>query len=159
MEIRKATEKDIPGMIGLWVCLIGNPRFNPYLKRYGLKKNCVQLYRKFLKSRIRARNAAVFVAEAKGELVGEIIVSIEKHPPVYVIDREGSVNELFVKAGYRGKGIGTKLLTKALEWCKARKLREFGLTVHVCNKKARSVYRKFGLEEVSLKMDKIIAYK
>lgn len=161
IKIRRARKEDIPCIAKHWVSLMKShaPRDE---KMYQLKPDYVERYEKFLKKRMRARNAAVFVAELKGKsklkgkLIGHAMVSVGKLPPIYLIDREGYVDEIFVKPEYRGKGVGTSLLATVEDWCRRKRLRYLGLTVHVKNREAFAAYRNFGLREHRFKMSKSI---
>jgi len=153
--IRKAEAKDVPEIVENWKELIqGNVRYERVLCR--LVPDNVQIYRKYLRKQIAARKARVFVADADGKIIGHVMVEVKKIPPCYEIGNEAYVGELFVKGKFRGKKIGTRLLGAAEEWAKKRGVRQFSLTVHVKNGRAKRVYKSFGLREFNFKLVKII---
>jgi GNAT superfamily N-acetyltransferase len=151
--IRRASKRDAPEIIRLWVYLMNyHKRFGRKVYRY--KKNCVSLYRKYLMGRLHSRNAAVFIAELDGEIIGHVMTSIKKVPPVYLVDKEGYVDEIFVKEGQRGKGIAGLLLGAAEGWCMKKKLQKMSVGLNVKNTQALAAYKKFGFSDYHLSMRK-----
>ena len=55
-----------------------------------------------------------------------------------------------VVESHRGKGLGTKLLTKALEHCPQSHIKKVELVVYEKNYPALSLYRKLGFREVGI---------
>jgi ribosomal-protein-alanine N-acetyltransferase len=84
------------------------------------------------------------------------MVQVNKVPPIYLHDKEAYVCEIIVEDDYRGKGIGTSLLEEVEAWARKKKMYSIGLTVHIANPEALSVYSEFGLKEHHLKMAKIV---
>ena len=156
--IRKAVKKDIPRIIELWKVLrdyhVRHLGYNDEICRH--RKNAVSIYKRHVTQKIRARNYAIFVAESDGKVVGHTIVRISKSPPIYVYNRKVYVDELVVDKKYRGKGVGKKLLKQAEKWGKKKGLSLFSLHVAIKNKNAISLYKKFGLKEHHITMNKKI---
>lgn len=156
--IRKATLDDVPQLMRLWKGLMAY-----HDRRYGYgrgifeyRPNKVAIYLKFLKKQLRRRNAAVFVAELDGKVVGDIMVQVNKLPRLFVHDKEAYIGEIVVDGRHRGKGIGTMLLKEGERWAKKKKMYSIALTVHTANQDALSVYRKSGFKGHHLKMAKIV---
>lgn len=61
-----------------------------------------------------------WIAERAGEPVGQVWLQvIEKMPnPVVEPERHAYITNLYVREGERGQGTGTRLLARALEWCR-----------------------------------------
>lgn len=59
----------------------------------------------------------------------------------------GEIHELFVHPKYRGHGIGSALLNRAIEYARRRARRLMGLWVGVENLHAKEFYRKRGFRE------------
>lgn len=59
---------------------------------------------------------------------------------------------------YQGKGIGTEMMKRLIKKAKNEKIKEIFLTTRVDNKKARSLYRKFGFKEESILKDEVEWY-
>jgi RimJ/RimL family protein N-acetyltransferase len=79
------------------------------------------------------------VALAAGEVVGL----------VFVIESSFGFGEIgmMVAAEWRGRGVGTALVTAAIEWAQARGLHKLTLSVFPHNEAAIRLYRKFGFAE------------
>lgn len=60
---------------------------------------------------------------------------------------EAEIINLAVHPGYRRKGLGRKLVSRALEFCKMAGVKNFYLEVRPSNIPALSIYRHFGFKE------------
>lgn len=154
-SIRKATFSDANEIAVNWKEMMAfhypyNPRANV------LKKDARARYVRFLKKNMKSTKAAVFVAIAEGKILGHAMVEKKKLPPIYELDTEAYVDELYIRKPYRGKGIGTRLLSECEEWARGMKCDYLGLSSHVKNKNAIGVYRDFGLFEHHFKMIKFL---
>ncbi|MEW6749064.1 MAG: GNAT family N-acetyltransferase [Candidatus Micrarchaeota archaeon] len=158
MIIRKATEKDIPRIKELWDSLIEYHRkhFGYGSGIFQYKKDKDAIYLRFLKKQVRRRNAAIFVAEKEGKIVGHVMVEVGAIPPIYVHRKQAYICEIVVDEKHRGKGIGTALLEDAGLWAKKKGLYSISLMVHTGNKHAFSTYKSCGFEENHLKMVKTV---
>lgn len=158
IAVRKAVKEDVPRIKELWDSLVA---YHKQHCGYGhgifeYRKDKDARYLRFLKKQIRRRNAAVFVAEVDGKIVGHVMVETQNKPPIYVNDKQAYVCEIVVDKRYRGRGIGKALMEKAEWWAKKKGMYSIGLVVHVKNKAAYSVYTKSGFREHHLKMAKKI---
>jgi len=87
-----------------------------------------------------------FVAEENNEIIGFAIGRI-KEKDHKVIDREGYLEEFFVKEPMRGKGIGTKLFDRIVEEFKIKGCKSIGTDAYATNTKALDYYKKLGFNE------------
>lgn len=80
-----------------------------------------------------------FVAEAAGDPVGSLSVFEER----------GGVGEIgmMVAAGWRRRGVGTKLMQAAVEYARDHGMHKLSLGVWPHNEPAIALYRKFGFVE------------
>lgn len=158
MKIRKATLNDVPRIVELWVEFFEehNRLYTRDDPIYQARKNKSQIYKECLTKNIRRRNAAVFVADKSGDLVGYLVVEQQRLAPFQIHDKEAYVSELFVEKKSRREGIGTMLLDAANSWAKEKDLFSIGLIVNTKNKKAYSAYLKNGFKGFNLKMSKIV---
>ncbi len=78
-----------------------------------------------------------FVVEQKGEIIGTLGILRQ--------GGDAKIRRIYVKKSERGKNIGTKLMKKALQYCKRRSKRIF-LTTYP-EMKAKRFYEKFGFRE------------
>ena len=98
--------------------------------------------RRYLRAIRRYPNAAVFVAEDDGLIVGRLSVARDQHPASRHVADLG----LMVAASHRRRGIGTALLAAAVGWGHEVGVRKLELHVFPWNEPAIKLYEKFGFE-------------
>jgi RimJ/RimL family protein N-acetyltransferase len=98
--------------------------------------------RRYLKAVARYPHAAVFVAEAAGEIVGRLSLARDTHPASAHVADLG----LMVASGWRRRGIGTALLDAAVDWAREVGVRKLELHVFPWNEPAIRLYERFGFE-------------
>jgi GNAT superfamily N-acetyltransferase len=84
-----------------------------------------------------------WVAESDSELMGALWLQlVEKIPnPRSEAEHHAYITNFYVQETARGKGIGSRLLTTALEWCKGRDVHAVILWP---TEKSRSLYERYG---------------
>jgi RimJ/RimL family protein N-acetyltransferase len=98
--------------------------------------------RRYLRSVLRHPDAAVFVAEADGRVVGRLSLSRDPHPASRHVADVG----LMVDAAHRGRGIGKRLLEEAVAWSRRSGVTKLELHVFPWNEAALGLYESFGFE-------------
>jgi len=98
--------------------------------------------RRYLRALRRYPDAAVFVAEEDGEIVGRLSLSRDQHPASRHVADLG----LMVAESHRRRGVGTELLGAAVEWARGAGVRKLELHVFPWNEPAIALYEKFGFE-------------
>jgi RimJ/RimL family protein N-acetyltransferase len=98
--------------------------------------------RRYLKATRRHPDAAVFVAEENGDVVGRLSVLRDAHPA------SGHVADLglMVARDHRRQGIGLALMHAAEAWARRAGVRKLELHVFPHNVAAISLYEKLGYE-------------
>jgi len=98
--------------------------------------------RRYLKAAQTHRDAAVFVAEEDGLVLGRLSLARDPHPASRHVADLG----LMVAAGARRRGIGRMLLTEGVEWARTHAVRKLELHVFPWNEPALRLYDSFGFE-------------
>jgi RimJ/RimL family protein N-acetyltransferase len=98
--------------------------------------------RRYLRAIRRYPNAAVFVAEDDGAIVGRLSISRDQHPASRHVADLG----LMVAESHRRQGVGTELLRAAVDWARHGGVRKIELHVFPWNTGAIALYEKFGFE-------------
>jgi RimJ/RimL family protein N-acetyltransferase len=96
--------------------------------------------RRYLRAIRRYPNAAVFVAEDEGVIVGRLSIARDQHPASRHVADLG----LMVAASHRRRGIGTALLEAAVRWSRDVGVRKLELHVFPWNTGAIALYERFG---------------
>jgi putative acetyltransferase len=103
--------------------------------------------RRYVKAVRRSNDAALFVAEDGGRIVGRLSLARDPHPASRHVADLG----LMVALDHRRRGIGTALLEQALEWGRRVGVRKLELHVFPWNAAAIALYESFGFEREGLR--------
>ena len=137
MIVRKAEANDAEGLTELGTAVGSEPE--GWLVTTNGWRN-VSDERRYLRAIRRYPNAAVFVAEDKGVIVGRLSIARDQHPASRHVADLG----LMVAASHRRQGIGTRLLEAALDWARHSGVRKIELHVFPWNTGAIALYERFG---------------
>ena len=99
--------------------------------------------RRYLRAIRRYPNAAVFVAEDGGTIVGRLSIARDQHPASRHVADLG----LMVARSHRRQGIGTALLQAAVDWARKAGVTKLELHVFPWNTAAIALYEQFGFEQ------------
>ena len=137
MIIRRAEPKDAEGLTRLGEAVGSEPE-GWLVTTNGWRQ--VADERRYLRAIRRYPNAAVFVADDDGLIVGRLSIARDQHPASRHVADLG----LMVAMTHRRQGIGTGLLETALEWARESEVRKLELHVFPHNEAAIKLYEKFG---------------
>ena len=98
--------------------------------------------RRFLRSVQSHADAAVYVAEDDGRVVGRLSLARDPHPASRHVADLG----LMVAAEHRRRGVGKALLGEAVAWSRSVGIRKLELHVFPWNEPALKLYESFGFE-------------
>jgi RimJ/RimL family protein N-acetyltransferase len=96
---------------------------------------------------IRAAEHLVLVAETGGEVVGNVLVSVDRG----VATEHIGVLSITIDKAWRDVGIGTEMVAAAQRWTRERGLRKLSLGVFPDNERALAVYEKRGFVREGLR--------
>lgn len=84
-----------------------------------------------------------WLLEEGGEIFGQVWLGlVEKVPnPVDEVEAHAYLTNMYVREDRRGKGLGTRLLEAALEWCRAN---EIGSVILWPTERSRPLYERHG---------------
>jgi L-phenylalanine/L-methionine N-acetyltransferase len=137
MRIRRAEPSDAEGLAVLGDAVGSEPE--GWLVTTDGWRNVAE-ERRYLRAIRRYPNAAVFVAEDDGLIVGRLSVARDQHPACRHVADLG----LMVAATHRRRGIGTALLEAAADWARDAGVRKLELHVFPYNTGAIKLYERFG---------------
>ncbi len=137
MIVRKAEAADAEGLTELGTAVGSEPE--GWLVTTNGWRN-VSDERRYLRAIRRYPNAAVFVAEDEGLIVGRLSIARDQHPASRHVADIG----LMVAASHRRRGIGTALLDAAVDWARRAGVQKLELHVFPWNEAALALYERFG---------------
>jgi RimJ/RimL family protein N-acetyltransferase len=133
IEIREATLADVDRLVELLVAVAGEGRWigtEAPVYRDRRRRRMVE--------EVEGEHAIVLVAEADGELVGELGLQLAR----YGVADLG----MLVAAGWRGRGVGAALLAEAVDRARKAGAHKIALQVWPHNAAAIALYERFGFE-------------
>jgi putative acetyltransferase len=139
IRVRRAEPSDAPALVQLAES-VGREEGRWILAADGWRS--IGDERRYLKTVLRHPDAAVFVADDDGSVVGRLSLSRDPHPASRHVADVG----LMVAASHRGKGIGRMLLEAAVDWARKFEIRKLELHVFPWNEPALRLYESFGFE-------------
>jgi GNAT superfamily N-acetyltransferase len=92
----------------------------------------------------------VLVAEEAGRVVG--CVNANFRPQLHHLAPVGTIDELVVDEGFRGRRIGEQLVEAVLEEGRRRGADTLEVTTHERREQARAFYKRLGFEATSIKL-------
>jgi len=135
-KIRTASESDVDKLIA-YVTELRAERL-PTIFRYDsipTPEEEVDFLRQFA-----GDSAHFFVAEIHDRIIGNLGIATYPHPQTAHRANLG----MSILAPFRGRGIGSKLLSAAVHWCESRSLRRLELEVLSNNPRAQRLYERHG---------------
>jgi ribosomal protein S18 acetylase RimI-like enzyme len=150
MQIIRATESHIPGIVGLWQEFIDyHGDIEPV---YARTEDAAAKFEEYLRKLMASEDSQVLMALDRGEAVAYSIAQVCKRPPMILQTQFGFISDLGVGSDYRRTGVGQKMLNKILEWFESRRIRRIELQVLSHNQAAVSFWTKHGFETFANRM-------
>jgi RimJ/RimL family protein N-acetyltransferase len=146
IRVRRAEPEDAAGLVSL-AEQVGREKERWILTTSGWRS--IGEERRYLKAVQRHADAAVFVVEDDGEIVGRLSLARDPHPASQHVADLG----LMVSASYRRRGIGKILLEEAVRWARESGVRKLELHVFPWNEPALRLYETFGFEREGLRKE------
>jgi ribosomal protein S18 acetylase RimI-like enzyme len=112
--------------------------------------------REYFERILANENAAIFVAEQQGTLIGMIQCDVRTAPdvPIVVPRHFVYIDNLVVSERFRHQGVGLALVERVHQWTREKGLTEVELGVWEFNTSARILYEKLGYQTTRRIMSK-----
>ncbi|HEX9814660.1 MAG TPA: GNAT family N-acetyltransferase [Myxococcota bacterium] len=141
-RIRGADPRDLDRIAALWIALSehhasGDPLF-------ALRPDTDAEIQRLLAAILRDPDAAIFVCERAGALLGFCTVRIDRAPPIQLEVRRAEITDLLVRADERRRGVGRALVARALAWVEARGVERCEVRVANLNAEGQRFWRSIG---------------
>ncbi len=158
IQVRRAKKDDADIVVSLFeefmkyheeVLIKRNPAAAEFLEK---KENYIEIFRKFISKKLRARNAVVFIAEEGGVPAGYCLSFIKDYNPIFKIGKVGYLSDLFVRNKFHGKGISTMFKDESFKWFKSKGLKYTTIAVRADNPDAKAIYNHWGFMDDSVSL-------
>jgi ribosomal protein S18 acetylase RimI-like enzyme len=144
--IRAARPRDLDRVAALWSALAAHhARIDPLFRQRPGSDSTV---RALLAAQLRDPDAALFVCDVDGDLVGFCGVRIDRSPPVFEETARVEITDLGVREGLRRRGIGRALCEAALAWASGRGQQRVEVRVAVGNAEGQGFWRALGFADL-----------
>jgi phosphinothricin acetyltransferase len=140
VEIRQAVYDDLPQMLDIYNDVILNTT-----AVYDYEAHTMDMRRQWFETK-QQQGFPVFVAEENGVVLGFSSIGPFRAWAAYKYTVE---NSIYVKANYRGKGVGKLLLQPLIEASKKLGLHTIVAGIDASNNASIYLHKQFGFEEVA----------
>ncbi len=150
VEIRKATMDDFDKLFELK--LESREEAKHFNKKLVPIDKVSDRYALYLKKDLGSEWRVVFIAVEGGKIVGMALGKIFRSMYILGHERTGYISNVYIKKGFRNKGLGKKLADSLIDWFKSKGCVALSLEVYESNKDAIDFYYKLGFKDHSVKM-------
>lgn len=138
ITVRPAAPRDAKPFLEFWSAIVAEGRY----VRSETVQHPARVYRGRFRRPWTEREAQVMAVEGD-RIVGHVYVQREEHP----VTRHVATLGIAVAASYRGRGVGSVLMSEAVRWARSVGVEKILLSVYPHNAAAIGLYRKFGFVE------------
>jgi len=151
-SIREAVTADYEGMCEVFEEIDACHR--EALPHIFQKPDRIARTREYISDIIACKDAALFVAEYKSQLIGLVHINVRETPdiPLMVPRRYAVISDLIVKKRFHRFGVGRSLVETAYQWALNKGLTEIELSVWEFNEGAIAFYERLGFTTASRMM-------
>lgn len=143
--IRRAEARDADAVTEMWSELAAE-HAGYDAQRWAWADDARERWREWFCTSVGLDNAVVLVAvDADHRPVGYLLAQVTDQPPVLAIRKKASIYDLAVRAPYRRRGLGRRLMEAAMAAAKVKGAGQVSLLVAAGNTGATAFYRKLGL--------------
>jgi ribosomal protein S18 acetylase RimI-like enzyme len=150
--LRRAEDRDLGAVGRLGACLLRAHHEYDRLRFMAPRGNTEGGYAWFLGTQLRRDDAAVFVAERAGQVVGYVYAGIEPQSWKELREEAGFIHDVYVDEAARGAGVATALLEAAVAWLAGRGMPRVVLWTAAPNDAARRLFERLGFRHTMTEM-------
>ena len=154
--IRRAERPDLPALGKLGASLVRDHYAFDSRRFLNPGPRLEEGYAHFLGSELAAADAAVFVAERRGAVIGYAYARIEPLSWQELRDVAGFIHDVVVAPEARGDGIGTRLVEAAAAWIAERGVPRVMLGTAEQNRDAQRLFERLGFRRTMIEMTREI---
>lgn len=156
-RVRPALREDVEIIAGLWIEMMReHAGFEP---RVRLSDNARQAYGDYARQHVERDHAVALVTEAlaepgdnDGAIVGFLLAYRVRNMPMFTPATYGFVSDMTIAPGFRGRGLGRRMLDEATERFRDMGLTHLQLQVYRANEAGRRFWEHEGFAPYILGM-------
>jgi ribosomal protein S18 acetylase RimI-like enzyme len=141
-HVRPAESGDLDALTEIWTEI--TQHHAPLDPLFTLRPGAAAQIRKLLRAVLRDPDAATFVFEADGAVVGMSCVRIDRAPPILRETRRAEITDLGVRRERRRRGVGLALAQAALDWVSSQGVDRVEVRVTRGNRAGQAFWRSLG---------------
>jgi GNAT superfamily N-acetyltransferase len=145
-SLRPALGADLPRLTELWIEIATHHTSLDPL--FTLRSGAEPEVQRLLTALFRDPDAAIFVWEGPGGLLGFCAVRVDRAPPILQETRRAEITDLGVSAAARRGGIGRELVGAAFAWARDRGIARLEVRVAARNREGQAFWRSLGFDDL-----------
>jgi ribosomal protein S18 acetylase RimI-like enzyme len=157
VTIRRAEERDLQAVGRLGARLLRDHHAFDRLRFMAPRENTEEGYAWFLGTQLQRDDAAVFVAERDGHVVGYVYAGIEPQSWKELREEAGFIHDVYVDDTARRCGVATALVEAATVWLAERGMPRIVLWTAAPNEAARRFFERLGFRHTMTEMTREIS--
>ena len=150
--IRRATAADLPSLGRLGALLVGVHHDFDAKRFIAPSRGTPSGYGSFLGTQLDEPDAAVFVAEENGRVIGYAYATVEDYDYMSLRGPAGVLQDIVVDPACRGRGVGRLLLVETLAFLKSRAAPRVVLSTAERNEAAQRLFASMGFRRTMIEM-------
>lgn len=151
-SIRRAAAQDLPHIGRLGALLVAAHHEFDSRRFLAPTARTKDAYASFLGAQLEQPDAAVFVAEDDGDVVGYAYCAIESYDYMSLRGPAGVLHDIIVDPGRRRHGVGRRLLAAVVDFVEARGLSQLVLSTAERNEAAQHLFASAGFRRTMIEM-------
>jgi len=145
-SLRRARSADLARLTELWIEITAHhAALDPF---FSLRPGAEPEIRRLIEAQLCDPDAAVFVWEAREDLLGFCAARVDRAPPILEETRRAEITDLGVRAAARRRGIGRALAGAAFTWTADRGVSRVEVRVAARNDAGQAFWRALGFDDL-----------
>jgi GNAT superfamily N-acetyltransferase len=151
MKICNATEKHFPEFVAMWIDFMKyHEKMDPY---FAINEDAAKNYGKYIHTSLSSENSLILVAlDETDHVIGRAVCQVDVYPPIFMQEKYIHLWEMDVKEEFRGRGVGSALYQRVLEWCKDKHIKRIELEVQPKNSLGSRLWTEYEFKDFLHKM-------
>ncbi len=150
VDIRTLQEDDIDGICELWQQFAAMRE--EMTEHRILNEDAADYFFGYATGLLHRRDSLCLVADDGGEVVGYLIATKQRRPPIYHHTRVAYLSDAYVAKSHRKQGILKRFVTELQSWSKREGVTAIDVQIFQNNDLARDIYKNLGFTDYRILM-------